>query len=89
MKRLILFLVRLYADDRNFRIAICKELHKNAQNYFGDQTVYGRYYEACGEFFEADPVMTSMSTENGVVNEFRRTQEKLKDQGLKTKFKNK
>lgn len=57
-KRVALWLIRKLADDRNFRISICKELHNNAQTYFGEQTPYGRYYEACEEFFEACPRFT-------------------------------
>ena len=71
MKRFTLWLIRQFADDRDFRINVCKELHDNAQNYFGDQTPYGRYYEACGEFFRAAPRFTKDPiAKGGVMAEF-------------------
>jgi len=82
MKRIILWLIRKYADDRNFRINICKELHHNAQNYYGEQTGPGRFYEACGEFFEAAPnfmVSDMFDYKRGVMNQFEETKEYIKN----------
>lgn len=79
MKKITLWLIRKLANNREFRINVCKELHKNAQNYFGEQTGYGRYYEACGEFFEAAPGFTQQSfCKGGVMAEFDKVCERLK-----------
>ena len=82
MKKLILFLIRYFADDREFRINVCKELHYNAQNYFGEQTGYGRFYEACGEFFEAAPEYVNpnagFDVSGGIIAEYKEVRERLK-----------
>jgi len=79
MKRFTLWLIRQFSNNREFRIDVCKELHRNAQNYFGEQTGYGRYYEACGEFFEAAPGFTQQSIcRGGVIEEFDNVCSRLK-----------
>ena len=79
MKKITLWLIKQFANDRKFRLNVCKELHRNAQNYFGEQTGYGRYYEACGEFFEAAPGFTQQSfCKGGVMAEFDKVNERLK-----------
>lgn len=81
MKKIILLFIRYFADDRDFRINVCKELHHNAQNYYGEQTGYGRFYEACGEFFEAAPDYVSRNTgidvRGGVMNAYEDAQDRL------------
>jgi len=80
MKYIALLLIRLFAHNRKFRIAVAKELHRNAQNYHGEQNMYGRFYEACGEFFEAMPpllVNSVVPIEEGVRDEFIKVREGL------------
>ena len=78
MKRLVIWLIGRYADDRSFRINVCKELHKNAQSYFGEQTVPGRYYEACEEFFMASPLTKKAPDwyRGGIMDAFERAKTK-------------
>ncbi len=87
IKKITLWLIRQYAHDRNFRLGVCKELHYNAQNYFGDQSVPGRFQEACEEFFEAGignlqqefPSIPDIAQNyvGGVTHAFERTADKM------------
>ena len=61
-KKIILFFVKKYLSDRDFRISIFKEVHKESQEYFGEQTVPGRFYEICEEFFQAGPPLLFSNT---------------------------
>lgn len=77
MKKIILWFIRRYADDRDFRISICKELHENAQNYYGEQTGYGRFYEACEEFFLASRFTKLIDNTSGISATFVDAHKKL------------
>jgi hypothetical protein len=79
MKRLTLWLIRRFANNREFRIKVSKELHDNAQRYFGEQSGWGRYYEAIGEFLEANPHFTrKCDTVNGIEATLFDVQKRLK-----------
>jgi len=80
MKYLALVFVRMFAHNRKFRIEVAKELHRHAQTATGEQNLYGRFYESCGEFFEAMPTLLINSVvpiEEGVKEEFIKVRDRL------------
>ncbi len=54
-KKIILYFVNMLMSDRDFRLKLFKLAHDESQNYFGEQTVPGRFYEVCEEFFQTGP----------------------------------
>jgi len=80
MKYFILKLVRKYLHQREFRVALCREIMNNHLNDFNEQTIPGRYAEACGEWFEgASDLVRDDFYRNITIDSYNDTQNYIAD----------
>lgn len=76
IEKLILYLVRKYCSyNPQFRIKIGGVLHNSVKEQYYEETGFGCFYCACGEFFKANEVhkyTDSYMIKLGLMKEFDR-----------------
>jgi len=91
MKRITLWLLRRFLNDRDFRIDVCREIHHYHNEQYNEQTSFGRYYDAIGDMIEAgnENITTNedFDVEGGIISQFNEVKEYIKNKPRRNKLK--
>ncbi len=97
LKKFTLWLLRYMLNrssfyNRQFRIDVCKEIHYYHKRQFNEQTGLGRFYDACGDMFEAAPelmLVENWDVKGGVNSMFDEVKQELKKEIINKPRRNK